>query len=415
MSKILIKNIKGLFQVGEDLSPYKKGAEMQKGDLLENAFLALEDDEIIAYGKMKDWGGITDWRDLDVIDAEGKFVLPAFCDPHTHTVFAATREEEFEDRIKGLSYEEIALKGGGILNSARKLQDMSEDALYEDAKKRIELLTSYGTGALEIKSGYGLTVDAELKMLRVIKRLKNDLDVAIKATFLGAHAFPKEYKENHKGYIDLIINEMLPKIHEEQLADFMDCFCERNYFSLEEMEELLTAGNKYNLTPKVHVNQFSVMGGVAAAIKHGALSVDHLEEMDHADIEALKGSECMPTLLPGCSFFLSIPYGKARELIKNDLPVALGSDFNPGSAPSGNVQFLLSLACAKMNMTPIEALNAVTINAAYAMGISDTHGSITVGKKANILITKPMEALARIPYSFGENNIETVIINGKLL
>ena len=415
MSKILIKNIKGLFQVGEHIGPYKKGAEMQDADMLENAFLALEDDEIIAYGKMEDWGGITDWRDLEVIDAEGKFVLPAFCDPHTHTVFAATREEEFEDRIKGLTYEEIALKGGGILNSARKLQQMSEDALYEDAKKRIEMLTSYGTGAVEIKSGYGLTVEAELKMLRVIKRLKNDLDVAIKATFLGAHAFPEAYKENHQGYIDLIINEMLPKIDAEQLADYMDCFCERNYFSLDEMDALLTAGKKYNLTPKVHVNQFSVMGGVDLAVKHGALSVDHLEEMDHTDIEALKGSNCMPTLLPGCSFFLSIPYGKARELIKNDLPVALGSDFNPGSAPSGNIQFLLSLACTKMNLTPIEALNAVTINAAYAMGISETHGSIKVGKKANVLITQPMEALARIPYSFGENNIETVIINGKIL
>lgn len=414
MSKILIKNIKGLFQAGEHLPLYKKGKEMQNGDLIENAFLALENDEIIAYGKMEDWGGITDWRDLEVLDAEGKYVLPAFCDPHTHTVFAATREEEFEDRIKGLSYEEIALKGGGILNSARKLQNMSEEALYEDAKKRIELLKSYGTGALEIKSGYGLTVEAELKMLRVIKRLKNIMDVAIKATFLGAHAFPKEYKDNHQGYIDLIINEMLPKVQEEKLADFIDCFCERNYFSPTEMEELLTAGTKYNLIPKVHVNQFSVMGGVAAAIKHNALSVDHLEEMENADIEALKGSNCMPTLLPGCSFFLSIPYGKAREIIENDLPVALGSDFNPGSAPSGNIQFLLSLACAKMYMTPTEALNAVTINAAYAMGIAETHGSISIGKKANVLITKPMEALARIPYSFGENNIETVIINGKI-
>lgn len=414
MSKILIKNIKGLFQAGEHLPLYKKGKEMQNGDLIENAFLALENDEIIAYGKMEDWGGITDWRDLEVLDAEGKYVLPAFCDPHTHTVFAATREEEFEDRIKGLSYEEIALKGGGILNSARKLQNMSEEALFEDAKKRIELLKSYGTGALEIKSGYGLTVEAELKMLRVIKRLKNNMDVAIKATFLGAHAFPKEYKDNHQGYIDLIINEMLPKVHEEELADFIDCFCERNYFSPTEMEELLTAGTKYNLIPKVHVNQFSVMGGVAAAIKHNALSVDHLEEMENADIEALKGSNCMPTLLPGCSFFLSIPYGKAREIIENDLPVALGSDFNPGSAPSGNIQFLLSLACAKMYMTPTEALNAVTINAAYAMGIAETHGSISIGKKANVLITKPMEALARIPYSFGENNIETVIINGKI-
>lgn len=415
MGKILIKNIKGLFQAGENLPKYKKGAQMEEANMIENAFLALENDEIIAYGSMEDWGGITDWRDLEVIDADGKYVLPAFCDSHTHAVFAATREEEFEDRIKGLTYEEIALKGGGILNSARRLATMSEDELYEDALKRIHGLTKYGTGAIEIKSGYGLSVDAELKMLRVIKRLKNALNLPVKATFLGAHAFPKEYKDNHQGYIDLIINEMLPKIHEEGLADYIDCFCERNYFTVEEMNQLLEAGSKFGLVPKVHVNQFSVMGGVKAAVEHGARSVDHLEEMDENDIKALKGTDCMPTLLPGCSFFLSIPYGKARELISNNLPVALASDYNPGSAPSGNMQTLTSLACVKMKMTPIEALNAITINTAYAMGIEDTHGTITLGKKANILITKPMTSLARIPYSFGENNIETVILNGKML
>ena len=415
MGKILIKNIKGLFQAGENLPKYKKGAQMEEANMIENAFLALENDEIIAYGSMEDWGGITDWRDLEVIDADGKYVLPAFCDSHTHAVFAATREEEFEDRIKGLTYEEIALKGGGILNSARRLATMSEDELYEDALKRIHGLTKYGTGAIEIKSGYGLSVDAELKMLRVIKRLKNVLNMPVKATFLGAHAFPKEYKDNHQGYIDLIINEMLPEIHEEGLADYIDCFCERNYFTVEEMNQLLEAGSKFGLVPKVHVNQFSVMGGVKAAVEHGARSVDHLEEMDENDIKALKGTDCMPTLLPGCSFFLSIPYGKARELISNNLPVALASDYNPGSAPSGNMQTLTSLACVKMKMTPIEALNAITINTAYAMGIEDTHGTITLGKKANILITKPMTSLARIPYSFGENNIETVILNGKML
>lgn len=415
MSKILIKNIKGLFQVGEDLPVFKAGKEMDNPSMIENAFLAIEDDIIVAYGSMEDWGGITDWRDLQVIDADGKYVLPTFCDSHTHAVFAATREEEFEDRIKGLSYEEIALKGGGILNSARKLQAMSEDELFEQALERIHNLIPYGTGAIEIKSGYGLTVDAELKMLRVIKRLKAASPLAIKATFLGAHAFPVEFKEHHQGYIDLIMNEMLPAINDEGLADYIDCFCERNYFSVEEMIELLTAGAKYSLTPKVHVNQFSVMGGVKSAVDFGARSVDHLEEMDHADVLALKDSACMPTLLPGCSFFLSIPFGKARELMENDLPIALASDFNPGSAPSGNMQLLSSLACTKMKMTPIETLNAMTINTAYAMGLEKTHGTITIGKKANVMITKPISSLARIPYSFGENSIEQVILGGKVI
>jgi len=415
MSKILIKNIKQLIQVGEELPKFKKGAEMEDLSVINNAFLAIEGDEIIAYGKMEDWGGITDWRDLHVIDADGKIVLPAFCDSHTHAVFAKTREEEFEDRIKGLSYEEIALKGGGILNSAKKLQAMSEDDLYSAAYDRLLEMAKYGTGSVEIKSGYGLTVDAEIKMLRVIKRLKETSPLAIKATFLGAHAFPQEYKENHRGYLDLIVNEMLPIIAEEKLADYIDCFCERNYYSLEEMEEVLVAGAKYGLTPKVHVNQFSVMGGVALAVKHGARSVDHLEELDATDIEALKGSECMPTLLPGCSFFLSIPFGKARDLIDNDLPVALATDYNPGSSPSGNMQLLTSFACTKMKMTPNETINATTINTAYAMGLENSYGTISLGKKANLVITKPMESVALIPYSFGQNSIETVILNGKLM
>lgn len=414
MAKMLIKNIKGLFQTGENLPHYKKGEQMDHDNMIENAFLAIEDDEIIAYGKMEDWGGIMDWRDLEVIDAEGKYVLPTFCDSHTHAVFAATREEEFEDRIKGLSYEEIALKGGGILNSAARLQEMDEDTLFEEALERIHELAKYGTGAIEIKSGYGLSVEGELKMLRVIKRLKAASPMAIKATFLGAHAFPVEFKENHQGYIDLIINEMLPKIAAEDLADYIDCFCERNYFTVEQMNTLLEAGAKYNLIPKVHVNQFSIMGGVKAAVEHGALSVDHLEELDEADIAALQGSDVMPTFLPGCSFFLSIPYGKARQVIAADLPLALASDYNPGSSPSGNMQLLTSIACTKMNMTPVETLNATTLNTAYAMGISNSHGSISVGKKANIMITHPISSLARIPYSFGENNIETVILNGKM-
>lgn len=410
MGKILIKNIKGLVQYGENLPLLRRGAEMRILPILENAFLALEDGFIVAYGSMNDWGGITDWRDLEVIDAEGKFVLPAFCDPHTHTVFAKSREEEFVDRINGLSYEEIALKGGGILNSARKLAEMTEDELFKQALGRIERMKSYGTGALEIKSGYGLSVDAELKMLRVIKRLKKESGLSIKATFLGAHAFPTEFKENHRGYIDVIINEMIPKIAEEELADFIDVFCERNYFSVDEMAEILEAGAKVGLRPKVHVNQFSILGGVKKAIEMNALSVDHLEELDDEDLEALKDSMCIPTILPSCSHFLSIPFGDARRMMDHNLPVALASDFNPGSTPSGNLQFVWSLACVKMKMTPEEALNALTINAAYAMDLSATHGTISVGKKTPILITKEIPNIAYIPYAFGDQHIERIIV-----
>jgi imidazolonepropionase len=409
MSKILIKNIKGLVQYGEDMPIARIGAEMQHLPILENAFLAIEDGIIVAYGKMDEWEGITDWRGVEVIDAEGKYVLPAFCDSHTHIVFAKSREEEFVDRIKGLSYEEIALKGGGILNSARRLAEKSEDELYEEALQRVQKVIATGTGAIEIKSGYGLTVEAEIKMLRVIKRLKETLPITVKATFLGAHAFPKEYKENHRGYIDLIINEMLPKIAGEQLADYIDIFCERNYFSVEEMEEILTAGKRYGLTPKVHVNQFSIMGGIAKAIELGALSVDHLEEISDEDIDAIKHSECMPTLLPSCSHFISIPFGNARKLMEAGLPVALASDYNPGTTPTGNLQVVMSLACIKMKMTPEEAINALTLNAAYAMGIQETHGSITLGKRGTVIITNEIPSLAYIPYAFGENHVERVI------
>lgn len=409
MSKVLIKNIKGLVQYGEDLPKYRKGAEMKQLPILENAYLAIEDGVIVAYGPMSEWGGITDWRDLRVIDADGRFVLPAYCDSHTHTVFARSREEEFVDRINGLSYEDIAKRGGGILNSARKLADMSEDELFEAALDRIQQLKVYGTGALEIKSGYGLSVDAELKMLRVIKRLKDEAGIAIKATFLGAHAFPAEYKENHRGYIDLIINEMLPVIKSEGLADYIDVFCERNYYSVEEMAEILQAGVAIGLKPKVHVNQFSALGGVAKAVELGALSVDHLEELESEDIEALKKGETMPTILPSCSFFLNIPYGDARRLMDNDLPVCLATDFNPGSTPSGNMNFVWSLACIRMKMTPEEALNAMTLNAAYAMDLSETHGSISLGKKTPVLITKQIPNLSYIPYAFGDMLIEEFI------
>ncbi|MGJ8661578.1 MAG: imidazolonepropionase [Bacteroidota bacterium] len=410
MGKRLIKNIKALVQVGENLPQIRKGAEMKELPIIENAFLAQEDGVIVEYGSMSEWGGITDWRDVEVIDAEGKYVLPAFCDSHTHLVFAKSREEEFVDRINGLSYEEIALKGGGILNSARRLGEMTEDQLFEQAKIRLERVKSYGTGAIEIKSGYGLSVEAELKMLRVIKRLKETSDIAIKANFLGAHAFPTEFKENHQGYIDLIINEMLPKIAEEGLADYIDIFCERNYYSIEEMHQILEAGAKYNLQPKVHVNQFSVMGGIQKAIEFNALSVDHLEEISDQDISDLKNSTTMPTLLPSCSHFLGIRFGDARKMINAGLPVSLASDFNPGSTPSGNLQFVWSLACVKMKLTPEEALNALTINAAYAMGLSDTHGSISLGKKTPLILTKEIPSLNYIPYAFGDSHVEMLLV-----
>jgi len=410
MRKILIKNIKGLVQAGEDMPLLLRGAEMATVPMISDAFVALEDGEIVAYGPMSELQGIDDWRNLELIDAEGKYVLPAFCDAHTHTVFARSREEEFVDRINGLTYEDIALRGGGILNSARRLAEMSEDELFNQAMKRIEQLMVYGTGAIEIKSGYGLSVEAELKMLRVIKRLKEHAPIAVKATFLGAHAFPHEYKENHRGYIDLIKQEMLPQIAEEGLADYIDVFCERNYFSVVEMEEILLEGRKYGLIPKVHVNQFSALGGIAKAVELGALSVDHLEEITEEDINALKYSTCIPTILPSCSHFLGIPYGDARKMIASDLPVALASDFNPGSTPSGNLGFVWSLACVKMKLTPEEALNALTINAAYAMGLSETHGRIALGRKSPLIITKQIPSLAYIPYAFGDMHFERIIL-----
>lgn len=409
MQKILIKNIKGLVQVGEEIPSLIKGGDMKQLPMIENAFLALEDGEVVAYGPMEDWQGVTDWRNLEVIDATGKYVLPAYVDSHTHSVFAKTREEEFVDRINGLTYEEIALKGGGILNSARRLGELTEEELYLEAKARIERFISYGTGAIEIKSGYGLTVESEIKILRVIKRLKAEMPITIKATFLGAHAFPKEYKENQQAYINLIIDEMLPAIAAENLADYIDVFCERNYFNVEQMEQILLAGKKYGLKPKVHVNQFSIMGGIQKAVELGAISVDHLEEISQEDIDALKNSTTIPTLLPSCSHFISIPYGNARWMMENDLPVALASDFNPGTTPNGNMNVVWSLACIKMKMTPEEALNAITVNAAAALELSETHGKIALGRKSPIIITKEIPSLAYIPYAFGDNHLERIL------
>lgn len=415
MSRLLIKNIKGLVQAGENLPRTVKGKEMKKLPVIENAFLAVENGKILSYGPMENMLGIDDWRNLEVIDASGKYILPAFCDSHTHIVFAKSREEEFVDKINGLSYEEIAAKGGGILNSARVLGETDEEELYKSAWNRLDQVMYSGTGAIEIKSGYGLTPEAELKMLRVIKRLRENHPLTIKSTFLGAHAYPKELKENHPEYLRQIKEEMLPVIHEEGLADYIDAFCERGYFSVEELVEVMNAGKAYGLIPKIHVNQFSILGGVKAAVEHGALSVDHLEEISEEDIAVLKGSSCMPTVLPSCSFFLNIPFGKARMMLDNGLPLALATDFNPGTTPSGNMLFLWSLACIKLRLTPEEALNAMTINTAYAMGLSETHGTISEGKVANLIITKEIPSLAYIPYSFGENTIDTVLINGKIM
>lgn len=413
MGKILIKNIKELVQVLEPTVKKLSGKEMETLSTIKDAWLAIEDDLIVGYGKMEDWEGVSDWTNLEVIDATGKMVFPTWCDSHTHLVFAASREEEFVDRIKGLTYQEIAAKGGGILNSAKKLQNTSEVELYQNALIRIKEIQLMGTGAVEIKSGYGLSVEAELKMLRVIKRLKETCNLTIKATFLGAHAIPIEYKENRTAYIDLIINEMLPKIKEEKLADYIDVFCETNYYTPEETNRILEAGAKIGLLPKIHVNQFTSIGGIQVGIKNKARSVDHLEVMTAQDILDLSKSDVMPTLLPSCSFFLNIPYAPARELINNGLPIALATDFNPGSTPSGNMNFVLSLACINMKLTPEEAINAATINAAFAMGLENTHGSITIGKKANIFITKEISSISFLPYYFGNNWVERVIIEGK--
>ncbi len=382
------------------------GAEMKALPGIENAFLLLEDGLIKSFGKNED----APVRADEVIDASGRLVLPAWCDSHTHIVYAGSRENEFADRINGLSYEEIASNGGGILNSAKRLAEATEDELFDSAWLRLEEMKSYGTGAAEIKSGYGLTIEGELKMLRVIRKLKEHSDLRIKATFLGAHAFPTEYKENHDGYVDLMIRRMIPQIAGEGLADFIDVFCEQNYFSVEETDRILAAGVKYGLQPKVHVNQFNVIGGVQVSVKHGARSVDHLELVSEEDIATLKNSSAMPVALPGCSLFIKIPYTPARNIIDAGLPLALATDFNPGSAPSGNMNLVNSLACIYMNMTPEEVMNASTLNGAYAMNLEDELGSITVGKRGNLILTKPVSSLTMLPYSFGSNWVERVII-----
>lgn len=414
LMKTVIKNISELVQVEETPRKWVAGADMAQLQTIQDAFVEMENGIITAFGSMDEWTGIDDWNNTEIIDADGGMVFPSYCDSHTHLVFAASREGEFVDRINGLSYEEIAKKGGGILNSARKLQIASEEELLKSTLQRANEMMLMGTGAVEIKSGYGLTLDAELKMLRVIKKLKEISPLTIKATFLGAHALPQEHKGNKDAYMDLVIQEMLPRVAEEGLAQYVDIFCEDGYFDVADTERLLEAAQQYGLIPKTHVNQFNIIGGVAASVKYGALSVDHLEVMNDLDIIALKGSDCMPTLLPSCSFFLGIPYGPARKMMQAGLPLALATDYNPGSTPSGNMNFVASLGCIQLKMTPEEVINATTINSAYAMGLSDELGSIAVGKKANLFITKPMPSYAYLPYAFGHNQIEKVIVNGTI-
>jgi imidazolonepropionase len=406
---VLFKNIKELIQIRETPIDFLAGKQMNVLPTITNAFLLIKDGLISDFGLMQNCPDI----EIKTIDATGKMILPSWCDSHTHIVFAGNRETEFVDRINGLSYKEIADNGGGILNSAKKLQETSEIDLYNQSKVRLEEVIQLGTGAVEIKSGYGLTQAAELKMLRVIKKLKENYPIEIKATFLGAHAVPNAYKNNKSGYLQMLIDDILPAIEKENLADFIDIFCETGYFSIADTQQILDAGKKHGLVGKIHVNQFTAIGGIQVGIKNNVRSVDHLEEMRSEDIEALKNTKTMPVALPSCSYFLSIPYTPARKMIDAGLPLALATDYNPGSTPSGNMNFVVATACVKMRMTPEEAINAATINGAYAMNLQDKVGSITKGKLANLMLTKEINSYHFIPYSFGNHSIEKVFLKGE--
>ena len=410
----LITNIKQLVNTRDETN-LLRGAALAVLPVIEDAFLLIEDGIIADYGPMYELELKVPQLPKHIINADDQFILPTWCDSHTHIVFAKTREEEFIDKIKGMSYAEIAAKGGGILNSADKLNQASEDELFNSAWQRLQEVSKTGTGAIEIKSGYGLTVEGELKMLRLIKKLKEKSNLSIKSTFLGAHTYPLAYKENHQGYIDLIINEMLPVIAAEELADYIDVFCETGFFSPAEMETICKAGISYGLKPKLHVNQLNSIGGIKSAIKLNALSVDHLETMTDADVKLLNGSTVIGTLLPTAAFFLRMNYQPARTLIDSNCAIALATDYNPGSSPSGNMNFVIALSCIQMKMLPEEAINAATINAAYAMELENELGSITIGKKANLIFTKPIPSLAYLPYSFGNNLIDKVMINGQII
>lgn len=409
---ILIKNIKKLVQVEDTPKEFVSGSEMAKLGQIDNAFLLINKGTIVDFGSMDCLPAVD--SSFQVIDAEGRMVFPSFCDSHTHLVYAGSREIEYVDKIRGLSYEEIAKRGGGILNSAKLLHNTSEDDLYNQSLQRINEIIALGTGAVEIKSGYGLSVEDEIKMLRVIKRLSDTTPITIKSTFLGAHAVPADYKGRQGDYVDLIINEMIPIIASEELADYIDVFCDKGFFTVEETERILMAGIKYGMRAKIHANELDFSGGVQVGVKYGALSVDHLEFTGNDEINALLNSDTMPTLLPGAAFFLGMEYPPARKMIDSGLPLAMASDFNPGSSPSGDMKFIMSLGCIIMRLLPEEAINAVTINSAYAMGISDTHGSIAKGKVANVFITKQIPSYEYMPYAYTSKLIDMVILNGEV-
>jgi imidazolonepropionase len=408
----LFTNIGSLTQIRAKSETIVAGSEMKNLPVLNNAWMAVDNGRIHAFGTIEELDAAT-YSNAEEIDLQGRFVLPTWVDSHTHLVFAATRETEFEDRIHGMTYAEIAERGGGILNSAARLQEMSEDDLFDAALLRLSDVISMGTGAIEIKSGYGLTLEAEIKMLRVIKRLKAASPIPIKATFLGAHALPEAFKDRADAYVAHVINDMLPAVVEEGLADYIDLFCEAGYFTVDHCKQILDAGLKHHLRAKVHVNQFKILGAVAACVERNALSVDHLEEVDDKDLGALLNGNTIPVALPSCSFFLGIPYTPARRIIDAGLPLTLATDYNPGSTPSGNMNFVVSLACIKMGMTPNEAINAATLNGAAALELDSEIGSITVGKRANFIVTKDIENLSLLPYHFGESSIDTVYINGE--
>lgn len=414
--KTLIRNIGQIAGIVEAGVMRKEGVSMSETGTLENAWLLIEDDKIACFGPMSDCPDLpqeSGQDSFDVIDADGGFVLPAFCDSHSHIVFAGTREQEFLDKIQGLSYSEIAAHGGGILNSADLLHNTSEDELYRQAMERVNEMMAKGTGAIEIKSGYGLTTQDELKILRVIKRIRENSPAIIKSTFLGAHAVGRAFAGRQSEYVDHVCNEMIPAVAAEELADFVDVFCEEGFFTTEETDRILTAGEQYGMRVKLHANQLAVSGGVQVGVKHNALSVDHLESTTDEEIRVLKGSCTMPTMLPGASFFLRMQYGKALDFINSGLGIALASDYNPGSSPCGDMRFVMSLGCIQMRLTPIQALNACTLNSAYAMGISDVAGSITAGKLANLIITKRIPSLTWIPYCYQTPFIDRVILRGR--
>lgn len=408
--RLVLKNIASLLVAEHDPAPWVSGAEMASVNMLNNAWLVIENERIACYGE----GEVIPFPDDEILDCNGGMVMPAFCDSHTHLVYAGSREQEYEDKIRGLSYEEIAKRGGGILHSSKLLSETSEDSLFEQSLPRALEIIRMGTGAVEIKSGYGLNTVDELKMLRVIKRLDEETPLTIRSTFLGAHAVPAEYKQEQEGYVKLVIEEMIPAVAGEKLASYIDVFCDRGFFTVDQTHRILEAGARYGLIPKIHANELDHSGGIEVGVAHQARSVDHLEFVGEKEIAALLSGETMPTILPGASLFLGMSYAPARKMIEAGLPLALASDYNPGSSPTGNMELMMSLGCIKLKMLPYEVLNAVTRNGAYAMGLEETHGSITPGKVANLVLTRPMPGFGFMPYAYGSSQIDKVILNGKI-